>query len=211
MFRILQEVLQFQDYNLPFMSAYNIFLLKDKEQRLPKHLNELLIDALARKMYEQAQFLISLGADINYKFNPNYTLPVYLEYRPQAVEFLQANGYDFHTVDMYGMNALDSAVRKFVSLKEFIGARCIERIRLILNYIDWSRFSIRVIGGIEYGDQHPDPGHYNNHHWRRERIEQLLALGMPYNLDACCNRTHPDCPTCRKLKDTRLGRYLILK
>lgn len=204
-YKILKHTLA-NDSASEFLATYNRFIKIDTVNKyIKKIINKLLINTLKNQKNENAEFLIQQGADINYEFNPNITLPVYLNY--DNMLFLNNNNYHFLTENVYRSNTLDSVICEFVSTKENNYTTYINHIKNVLVYIKWKYFDIRIISGCEYGDK--SYSGINNHYWRRKRIDILIHLGMPFNLNECYNiRDHPYCKKCRILKTTRLGLYL---
>lgn len=204
-YKILKQSL-LSDSEIEFLIAYDRFIkINTVNKYIEKIINKLLINTLKNQKYEKAKFLIKQGADINYEFNPNITLTVYLKYT--NLSFLHNNNYNFLAENTYRSNSLDSVICEFVSTKENDYNTYINHIKNVLVYIEWKYFDIRIISGCEYGDK--SYSGINNHRWRRNRINILIALGMPFNLNECYNaRNHPSCKKCRILKTTRLGYYL---
>jgi hypothetical protein len=199
-YKMLKAILRGENYEIPFMAVYNIFLLNNNT--LQQMLDKLLILSIKHSDIQRAGFILKLGANINCRFNENITLPVYLGLRPHQMEYIKDHGYDFKIKNIYKQNGLETAVSRFVSGRE--NRNYTEHIQTMLEYLSWNDFDIRIITGSEYGDRTHDIRHYNNHYWRRRRINILLSMGMIYDLDTIVLTEQQ-----KKLRNTRLGYYLV--
>jgi hypothetical protein len=199
-YKMLKTILRGENYEMPFMSVYNTFLLDGSISQ--QELNKLLFLSLKRSDISRADFILKLGANINQQFNPNITLPAYLSFRPDLLEYINDCGYNFSIQNDFKNNGLGTAIRRFISERMY--SNYLEHIQTMLEYLSWDDFDIRIITGLEYGDRTHDIRHYNNHYWRRRRIDVLLGLGMPYDLDAIVLPKRQ-----KKLRNTRLGYYLV--
>lgn len=186
---------------------------------IPYLLEKIMTSCLLNCEFQKARIMLKLGADINFDFkeyNPNFTLIHYFfylnkKYNDEFMNLLDKYKYDFDIRNSHGNTILGTEINLYISNRYETNNNIIKYniIKLLKFGYEIAYENFNYVVHKEYGDKTYDYLSASNHYWRRQRIDWLIKKGMCYWFNRCVNKKHPNCSSCRQLRDTRLGWYLL--